>query len=61
MLGELSILPIVTLVGDVIILHNSLGINGERETFSTTEILSKTRSCKWLCKGAMLRELDHNR
>ena len=49
------------LVGDVIISRDSLVTNGEKETSLVTEILSKTRSSKRLCRGAMSRELDHHR
>ena len=35
--------------------------NGERETSLMTDILSKTWSSKRLCRGAMSRELDHDR
>ena len=61
-LEEISISPIVIpLVGDVIISCDRLVTNGERETFATSEFLSKTRSSKRLCRGAMSREFDHNR
>ena len=43
------------LVGD------SFVTNGEKETSLLTEILAKTRSSKRLCRGAMSRELNHNR
>ena len=49
------------LVGDVIISRDSLVTNGEKETSLVTEILSKTRSSKRLCRGARSRELDHHR
>ena len=49
------------LVGDIIILHDSLVTNDEKVTSRVIEILSKTRSSKRLCRGAMSRELDHHR
>ena len=49
------------LVGDVIISRDNLVTNGERKTSSRTEILSKIRLSKRLCRGAMSRELDHDR
>ena len=48
-------------LGDVIILRDCLITNGERETFVTSEFLPTTRSSKRLCRGAMLREFDHDR
>ena len=51
----------LTLVSDVIISRDSLVTNGEEETTLVSEILFKTRSSKRLCRGAMSRELDHNR
>ena len=51
----------LTLVGDVIISHDSLVTNGEKETSLVSEILTKTRSSKRLCRGAMSQESDHYR
>ena len=49
------------MVGDAMISRDTLVTNGERETSSMTEILSKTRSSKRLCRGAMSWEFDHDR
>ena len=51
----------MSLCGDMILSRDNLVTNSKGEASLMKEILSKIRSGKWLCRGAMSLEIDQDR